>query len=197
MLKLRDIMTRDLITIAPDVSLRVAADALLGAHLSGAPVVAGREVVGVISLTDVLAFAASAPPPPSPRADERDWDAEVEAGPEDAADDESEADAFFTELYTGDADELVERFGTTDPQPPRDTLGEHTVADAMTHGVRALPPDATVEEAADLMRREGIHRVLVMHDGNLEGIVTTMDVAKAVADHRLLVRRFVFDRRRR
>jgi CBS domain-containing protein len=93
-------------------------------------------------------------------------------------------------------DELVERFDEPAGTPTRDLLALHTVADAMTHGARTLPPDAGVDEAADLMRREGIHRVLVVDDEKLLGLVSALDIACAVAEHQLLVRRFVFDRRR-
>jgi CBS domain-containing protein len=46
------------------------------------------------------------------------------------------------------------------------------------------------------MKRAGIHRMFVMEGERLVGIVTTMDIARAVAEHKLYVRRFVFERRR-
>jgi CBS domain-containing protein len=48
--------------------------------------------------------------------------------------------------------------------------------------------------AAANMERKGIHRVLVVDDQQLVGIVTTMDITRAVADHRLTNRTFVFRR---
>ena len=62
----------------------------------------------------------------------------------------------------------------------------------MTRKVQSLPPDSGVDEAAILMIQKKIHRVLVMHDGRLVGIVSTSDVAKAVAEHRIMNRTFVF-----
>lgn len=41
--------------------------------------------------------------------------------------------------------------------------------------------DTPVSEIAQLMRREGVHRVLVGTDGKLAGLLTTFDVLKAVA----------------
>ena len=38
---------------------------------------------------------------------------------------------------------------------------------------------------ADIMQRNSVHRVLVVNDGNLLGIVTTMDITTAVADNLL------------
>lgn len=198
MLRLRDIMTRELVTFAPDLSLREAADALLERHLSAAPVVAGGRLLGVISTPDILGFVASAPPPPAPeRDDEDDWAADVEGAPEpDEMEEDEPSGRWFAELSSATDDELVERFGESPGPPPHDLLAQHTVADAMTHGARSLPPDAGVDEAADLMRREGIHRVLVVEDEKLLGLVSALDIARAVADHQLLVRRFVFDRNR-
>ena len=61
MLKLRDIMTRDVITLDSDLSVRDAMALLAGRHVSGAPVVSGANVIGVISGTDLLDFASSLP----------------------------------------------------------------------------------------------------------------------------------------
>lgn len=54
MLRLRDIMTTDVITLGPDVSIREAMDALTSNRISGVPVVAGTEVIGVVSASDLL-----------------------------------------------------------------------------------------------------------------------------------------------
>jgi len=74
----------------------------------------------------------------------------------------------------------------------RTTLEEITVSELMTREVKALPPNCSVEHAADFMRKNQIHRVLVMEGHQLVGIVTTTDVAKAVADHRLRTNTYVF-----
>ena len=59
-----------------------------------------------------------------------------------------------------------------------------------------LPPDADAHTAADMMSRQRIHRVLVTEGDKLVGIVSALDVAQAVADHRLTERTFVFNRDR-
>jgi CBS domain-containing protein len=61
-----------------------------------------------------------------------------------------------------------------------------TVADVMTREVKSLPPDCTVKAAALFMMSSNIHRVLVMENGHLCGIVTTSDMAHAVAHHGLI-----------
>lgn len=74
----------------------------------------------------------------------------------------------------------------------RTSLEEVTVQELMTRELKSLAPNSTVEQAADFMRENQIHRVLVMDGSRLVGIVTTTDVAKAVADHRLHTKTFVF-----
>ena len=68
----------------------------------------------------------------------------------------------------------------------RTPLDAVTVADVMTREVKSLPPDCTVKAAAHFMMNANIHRVLVMEDGHLRGIVTTTDLAAAVAEHGLI-----------
>ena len=74
----------------------------------------------------------------------------------------------------------------------RTSLEQVTVSELMTRELKSLAPNCTVEQAADFMRENQIHRVLVMDGSRLVGIVTTTDVAKAVAEHRLRTRTFVF-----
>lgn len=76
--------------------------------------------------------------------------------------------------------------------PEWNALDEHTVEEAMTRDLFALPPETSVELAADRMRTAGVHRVLVMQEPTLVGIVTTKDIADAVADHKLTTHRYVF-----
>jgi CBS domain-containing protein len=73
----------------------------------------------------------------------------------------------------------------------RRPLEEVTVAEMMTREVQSLGPDCSVELAASFMRRSQIHRVLVMHDQVLVGIVTTTDLAAAIADHKIRSRTYV------
>lgn len=149
MLKLKDIMTRDVVSAAPDMTLRDAMELLSERHVSGAPVVAGGKVVGIFSASDLLAFLAD-------------------------LDDTTPSLTFRR------------RRGRTIP------LEEVTVDEVMTRKIQSLPPDCSVDEAAVLMGKRQIHRVLVMQGDVLLGIVSTSDVAKAVAEHRIKSRTYVF-----
>lgn len=189
MLRLKDIMTRELVTLSPDLSLRDAMDVLITQHITGAPVVSGTHVVGVISLTDLVEFAAGAPGVPTEREDMSDMDDWENPG-ELPTDDEPPS-AFFAELWDDAGADVAERFAETEG-PEWNVLEEHTVGEAMNRKVCSLPPDAPVDHAAAVMRRAGIHRVLVMEGAALVGMVTTSDITDAVADHRITSRVYVF-----
>lgn len=191
MLKIRDIMTRDVVTVSPELTLRETMELLAGKHLSGAPVVSGGKVTGVISATDLLSFAASLPGVETEPADESGWDEwgnvpESEEGTRPSG-------AYFTEKWSDTGAELDEQRFNDLIGPERNVLEEHTVAEAMTRSICSLPSDAEVPKAADYMRRAGVHRILVIDDGQLCGIVSAMDIAKAVAEHRLTTRTYLFD----
>ena len=53
-MQVRDIMTRNVITVSPDTSVLDVASLLVHHHISGVPVAAGDSVVGMISEADLL-----------------------------------------------------------------------------------------------------------------------------------------------
>jgi predicted transcriptional regulator len=55
------------------------------------------------------------------------------------------------------------------------------VRDVMTPETLAVDPEAPVERAIELMAFEGVHRLLVLDGESLAGIVTSMDVLRALA----------------
>jgi CBS domain-containing protein len=149
MLRLRDVMTQDVVSATPDMTIRDAMQLLSDRHLSGAPVVDGGRVVGVFSASDLLGYLA----------------------------DLNDTTPSLT---------FRQKKGRTTP------LEDVTVDEVMTRKVQSLSPDCSVDEAAALMGKKQIHRVLVMKGDILYGIVTTSDVAKAVAEHRIANRTYVF-----
>jgi CBS-domain-containing membrane protein len=63
---------------------------------------------------------------------------------------------------------------------------ERTVADAMTPALLALHADEPAMDAVRLMVADGIHRVVVIDErGRLAGIVTPMDVLRALTKEQL------------
>lgn len=192
MMRLRDIMTTNILTVSPDMTLRDVMTLFSGKHVSGAPVVAAGKVVGVISSTDLMDFVASLPGIPIDRRDTQepeDWQP-----CSDAMDEENETpQAFFAHCWDDSRTDVGERIPGLGPE--WNALEEHTVSEAMTRTVFSLPPGTAVEFAAFRMREAGVHRVLVMQGDALVGIVSTKDISDAVADHKLTARTFVFSPR--
>lgn len=191
MIAIRDVMTADVQTVSPETTLREAAELFAHRHVSGAPVVAGGKVVGIVSTTDLMDFLASNPGVPDAGeepADIGDW-GELpgwEVGDEPPA-------TYFTDMWSDVAAETTERFTETHGRE-WDQLGEHDVQEIMTRKVCALSPHLPVAAAADYMSKAGIHRVLVLDHERLVGILTSADVMRAVGEHRIAERTFVFER---
>jgi len=146
-LLIRDIMTRDVLTLSPDTSIREAAELLSTEMLGGAPVTVGRTLVGMLSAHDLMDFIAS-----------------LAAAPEEVR--------------------AVSEQGI---------LEDHTVEEAMSRApLHTVLPTAPVEKAAESMSVDRMHRLPVVEDGELVGIVSTMDIVRAVAERKLSHRTFVF-----
>lgn len=60
---------------------------------------------------------------------------------------------------------------------------EGIVADVMSPFVLAIAPDTSLREAAGTMVAEDVHRLLVTRDQELVGILTAMDVLRALVQH--------------
>jgi CBS domain-containing protein len=184
-------MTRELVTVSPELSLRDAIELFVSAHVSGAPVVAQQRVVGVVSVTDLLGFVAAAPGVPDEARLEASLE-ELESDAELGEGDESMA-SWFVALRADEESDVAEHFNETGSRRlTMDRFAEHTVSEVMNDHVCSLPSATRVDEAADFMRKAGIHRVLVMDDGALVGIVSMKDIGDAVADHKLTERTYVF-----
>jgi CBS domain-containing protein len=192
MLKVRDVMTRDVVTLSPAATLREAAETLAAHHVSGAPVVDGGKPVGVLSLTDILDLLASTPPTPAERTDALDWKAMVEDPPGWLGEAEAQG-TYFSELWPDAGPDTYERIVTSQARE-WDQLSAHVVAEGMSRALRWVGPEVDVVVAADTMQRARVHRLLVLEHGRLVGVISTMDVTRAVAEHRLVTRRYVFDR---
>ena len=154
-LQVRDLMVPDPVTLDPGDTLRFASGVLTSIGAGGAPVLKADRVIGVLSMTDILDFAANHPTPAPPDTRRRDLGEETQ----------EEADTAMAA-----------------PEGPEwDVLDEHTVAEVMSMRVLALPPAASVTEAAQLMESAGVRRILVMEGPQLVGILTARDLVQAMA----------------
>ena len=183
MLKVREIMTAEVVTLAPEMSLREAVQVLVEEGVSGAPVMSGTQVVGVVSTTDIVDFRATTPGVPGFRRDRTNWG---EWGPAESWEDEVSGPGarYFVDMWGNPGADVLERMEESEG-PEWDLLNEHTVGEIMTRKVVGLAADADLVQAARLMTDSGVHRVLVLSQNReLEGIVSSMDIVRAVAEQR-------------
>jgi len=182
MMTVRELMTADVTTVDPDLTLRDAVDLFAQQRVSGAPVTAGGRVVGVLSTSDILAFQAETPGVPTerPALELEEWNE-----PTEWVEGEEAPAAFFSEQWADAGADVVERFAEVSG-PEWDQLAEHTVEEAMSRAVCSVRASVDVYTAADAMVRAGVHRLLVMDAGRLAGILSSMDIVRAVAEHRLV-----------
>lgn len=184
MLSVRDLMSTDVITVSPELSIRDALELFTERHIGGAPVMAEGRVVGVVTAADLLGFEASTAPAPVAREDQLEV-GELAPVEEELEDEETvPPSAFFTDWWVDVGADVAERVRSTS-EPEWDVLAEHTVAEAMSTSLLWVAPQEPVARAAALMDAREVHRLLVLDRGRLVGIVTMTDIARAVADGRL------------
>lgn len=191
MLRLSEIMTRDVVTVTPETTLREAVDLFSAKHISGAPVVSGHTVVGVVSASDILEFAASEPEQFSEPLADASWAEDASESDTERA--ETIPGSYYTDLFAGEGGDVANRIAAPSEIS---VLDLHAVDEVMTRDAIALSPNDSVLAAAEIMRRRAIHRILVIDDEKLVGILSTLDLARAVADHKLSTKTYVFNKDR-
>lgn len=169
MLALRDIMTRDVIHVTPDTPINDVVSILSTEQITGVPVVSSGRVVGVISASDIVEFAA--------RSDAA-FDGQPESFDAIDAEVEYEEEAEMASYDPEDAD-LARAFEDVTEMA---VFESYTAGDLMTRRLCSLPSSTPLDEAARAMVRTGVHRLLVMDDNKLVGIATSMDFIRAIAD---------------
>lgn len=165
--KLSEIMSVDVVTVRPQTTLRELVGILRDEKVSGAPVVSGGRLVGVVSATDLLDFEFD-----RPYEEPSEWEGTPAVG-------DDEVSGYFAERWDASMD-VLERIHRRE-EPQWDRLMEHTVSEVMTPVIYSVPPGEDLRSVANYMVNHGIHRVLVVDDGDLIGIASAMDIVRAVA----------------
>ncbi len=190
MVTVQQIMTVDPVTVGPELTLRDALETMTAEHVGGLPVVSGERVMGVISASDLLDFQGDTEvgPPARSGAVTEEGVLEGRPGEVDATasgpHEDDPAAAYFAELW-GQTDAAATSWLDEPRVPSRELLEEHTVAEIMTRSVLSVEAGTPAREAARRVLEAGVHRLLVMEDERLVGILTTTDFVKAVSQHDL------------
>lgn len=145
----RDLMTRDVASVRPDLSLAELATFLEDRGINAALVRDDHErAVGVVSVSDIASLetlAGMSPDVPPKRS------------------------AFYLQSWEDDFDEV-------DIDAIRIEQTETTVGDIMTPYVLRVAAEASVSEIAGTMLEHHVHRVFVSDDGEIVGLISTIDL---------------------
>ena len=138
-MRARDLMRRDVLTVCEDDPIDEVLDALVGKHIHGAPVVNSRgELVGLISQVD---------------------------------------------LHFG----MITRKPVDGPGPPSSDGCAITVKEVMTAPAVAANEGIKIGDLCKMMHRLRIHRVPIVNQGKVTGMISSLDICGAVGRGETLV----------
>jgi CBS domain-containing protein len=180
-----DFMTSEVFTLEPEMSLREAMEMFGDEGVTGAPVVTGPRLVGVISATDLMDFQGSTPAARGPSDTRPTLREELGGAATSDEDPDDNPGSFFADYWSHSGADVYQRFVESEG-PEWDLLARHTVEEAMTRNVVSVAPDMPIAEAAKVMSNRGIHRVLVTQDDELVGILTSTDLVRGIANGSLV-----------
>lgn len=150
-----DVMTKTVVTVDPSLPALELERLLTRERISGAPVVTDGRIVGVVSRADLVRAQTDA----SDRADALlDYYRDAGGGSPDASE--------HARLAGARAEKVC-------------------VRDLMTTELVAVTPDRPVAEVARTLVARGIHRLLVVEQGRLCGVISSLDVVRLVGEGRL------------
>lgn len=154
----KDIMQKDVVRFEASASIAEAVSVFEDLHISGAPVVDGiGQVVGVLSASDIVRPERV-----------RVGGAEPESGPAVRSWDDEGVDG---------EDEILSMDGYGE-----EALAQDTVADWMTREIVSVAPETSLRDVCRKMLEHNVHRVVVLDEKRLAGILSTFDVVRCVAE---------------
>lgn len=158
----RDLMRSPVITLPEDAAIEEAVSVFEDEDVSGVPIVddAGHPI-GILTQHDI----ARAEHMVKGRIETgRDWSFGATGDAAAETMEEQQAAIFSREDYSPDM------------------IGRDTVRDWMTPRLVTATPEVTLKKLCEVMRRESIHRVLIVNKRKLLGIVTASDIVRWLAD---------------
>ena len=157
-----DLMTRGVITLIPEMTLNEMDTVLVKRGISGAPVIEHGRLVGVASQADVVRTL---------------WEGQHEA---------LRLAPYYSSPFPIPISAL--QYIAKDSQRIGDQLVEHKVRDVMTRDPLVAHPDDPIEDVANRLVRDQIHRLPVTEPGTgeLVGIISSLDLVRAITTYGLV-----------
>jgi CBS domain-containing protein len=156
-----DLMQKHVLKLDPGMPIERAIEALEENEIGGAPVVdASNRLVGILTKSDVTRSEHVRSGRIQPTRGE--WSM---SGPRGETDEDREEDLILN------MEDYTPAVRATD-----------TVADWMSSGVVTVDPEASLVEVCREMSKHRIHRVVVARGASIEGIITSFDIVRFVAE---------------
>jgi CBS domain-containing protein len=152
-------MQQNVISVGPDTTLEELERLLVKHHVSGVPVLAYGQLVGVATRSDVLRQLL-------------------------VAQGLAYSMLHYYRDHTGISGEPEDspRIALSEAAIVGGRLADLKVRDVMTENIVTISPSESVEHAATEMINRGIHRLLVVDGGELVGLVTSLDLVGLLLD---------------
>ncbi|MFT5443282.1 MAG: CBS domain-containing protein [Myxococcota bacterium] len=149
------VMTNSVISVSPATSLLDVLRLFVEENVHGAPVIdVDGKIAGVVSTSDLL-------------------DAQ-----------EREQSAVLTRAhYLQEYIEFSGRASAEDLADFQDRLVNRSVAEVMTKNFISVPPNAPISAVARCLRKNQIHRVWVVEDDRVCGVISTLDLMPLLEEH--------------
>jgi len=161
MLTVAALMKSDPKTVRPDMSVNSLEQLFLSSGFTGFPVVNEDRLVGVVSRTDIIRSLLT-----------------EQSRVEQVSD-------FYSSAGPTSEDTLLENLQKTAGQVGV-RIAALKVEDVMIQNVVSIGSDEPIQSLADMMVEGHLHRLPVVDGDRLVGLVTSMDLVRAVADGRFV-----------
>lgn len=152
-MKIKDVMNPNVVFCKPDDTVREAAKILKENNVSGAPVLEGEELVGIISEADLLKLLIL----PEKR------------------------DLWLPSPFEVIEVPIRELLSWEETKKMLSDVGSTKIEEIMTKDVHTISSEASVEEASEHMIKHRINRLPVTEDSRVVGIVTRGDIIQGLA----------------
>jgi predicted transcriptional regulator len=152
-LTVSSVMQRNVLSVEEEWPLNRLAGFLTDNQISGAPVTGKNgKLVGVVSLTDIVRY---------------------DSFPEGTETSRSTHEYYLQSLASHVANEEANSYHVEQDSAVK-------VKDIMTPMIFEISENASIQEAADIMVKGHIHRLLVTNKKQIAGIITALDILKVI-----------------
>lgn len=152
-MKVKDVMNPKVVFCKPDDTVREAARVLKENNVSGAPILEGEELVGIISEADLLKLLIL---------------------PE-------RGELWLPSPFEVIEVPIRELLGWEETKKMLSDVGSIKIEEIMTKDVHTISSEASIEEASEHMIRHRINRLPVTADDRVVGIITRGDIIEGLA----------------